>query len=118
MIFLRQLKAAKMVLIIAFRFQHCSAMQTLFGVIRAAGTAWANLYAALKRTEANERRAKATDHALDVWSRHLADRIDDDDPVRLWRPHLSDVSVRREAPERLKPRGEIVGRHEVGELHP
>jgi hypothetical protein len=41
-----------------------------------------------------------------------------DEPVRLGRLDLGDVFVRREATERLKPTGEIIGCHEICGVHP
>lgn len=52
-----------------------------------------------------------------MFSPGICDRIDDE-PVRLLRPDFGDVFVRREATERIKPTGEIIGCFEVCEEHP
>lgn len=71
----------------------------------------------IKHRTGNGHRLSQTPVASRRLVRHLVDRIDGE-PARLSRSDLGDVFVRRKAAERLEPTGEIVGRHEVGEVHP
>lgn len=42
----------------------------------------------------------------------------DDEPGWFWRPDIDSVSVGCELAERLKPTGEVIGRHKVDEVRP